>query len=728
MARRPPSVARPAAASPRTAAVASPRAPLWGALALIALTLVAYGPAFRAGFIWDDDDYVTDNATLDSATGLARIWVEPGAVPQYYPLTFTTFWLEHRLFGDEPSGYHVTNVALHALNAVLAWRVLVALGLPGAWIAAAIFAVHPIQVESVAWVTERKNVLSAAGYLGALLVALGLADSPPPSEPGLTTDRRRRGLLVLGCFVAALLAKTVTCTLPVILLLLLWWRRGRVDARALRGVAPLLAVGLALAFVTIWMERIHVGARGAAWDLSLVERTLIAGRALWFYAATLAWPESLAFVYPRWAVDATALWQWIFPLAALAVGIGAWIARARLGRGPVVALAGFAVTLAPALGFVDVYPMRYTFVADHYAYLASLFLIAPAAAIAVTRLTRLGVSPMLAAVPVLALLATLTWRHAETFHDPETLWHDVMAKNPGASMAPINLGMWLQQRGRSAEAVALLEHALALEPEDAEIHGNLGIALASLGRRADARAHLERAAALAPASPQAQNNLANALAQEGSLADAVEHYRRAVELDPAYPDAQNNLANVLVQQGALDEAVSHYQAALAADPRYATAHANLATVLTRLGRNDDAITHYRAALALDPAEADAARGLGAQLAARGAWEEAIAQLAAAVALRPTHLETQYQLAAALAGAGRTDQAIAAYARALELAPGSSDLHNDLGIAFARRGDLEAAIAEFRRAVALAPDHAEARTNLAAAERARSAAPAPSATP
>lgn len=726
MPRRRSPVARPAAASTPATVVAAPRSPVWAALALVALVALAYGPAFRAGFVWDDDDYVTDNATLDGVAGLARIWLEPGAVPQYYPLTFTSFWLEHQIFGDAPAGYHATNVALHALNAVLAWRILVALGLPGAWLAAAIFAVHPVHVESVAWVTERKNLLSGAAYLAALLAALGLADAPSETGPAAAADRRRRGLVVLGCFVAALLAKTVTCTLPIVLLLLVWWRRGRIEARHVRAVAPLLAIGLALACVTIWMERTHVGARGAAWDLSFVERALIAGRALWFYAATLAWPHPLAFVYPRWTVDASALWQWIFPLAALVVGLGTWLARDRLGRGPAVALTGFAVTLAPALGFVDVYPMRYTFVADHYQYLASLFLIAPAAALVATWTARFGTGSRLAALPLLALLATLTWRHAATFHDPETLWHDVMAKSPRASIAPINLGIWLQQHGRADEAVALFEQALRLEPDDAEIHGNLGIALAALGRRAEARAHLERAVALAPASAEAQNNLGNARAQEGALDEAAAHYRRAVELDPRYPDARNNLANVLVQQGALDEAIRQYEAALAADRRYAAAHANLAAVLTRLGRNDDAIAHYRAALDLDPSQADAARGLGAQLAARGSWDEAIERLAAAAALRPTHLETQYQLAAALAGAGRTDEAIAAYARALELAPSSPDLHNDLGIAFAQRGDLDAAIAEFRRAVTLAPEHAEARTNLAAAEQRRGGAPAPAA--
>lgn len=693
--------------------------PVVAALALVALTMVAYGPAYRAGFIWDDDDYVTDNAALDTFGGLVRIWTVPGAVPQYYPLTFTSFWLEHRFFGDAPFGYHVTNVALHALNATLAWLVLVRLGVPGAWLAAAIFAVHPVHVESVAWVTERKNLLSGACYLGALLAALAFAAGTNEAE------RRRHGLLVVALFVAALLSKTVTCSLPVILLLVAWWRRGRVERQELVAAAPLLGVGLALALVTIWMERTHVGATGALFELSPWQRLLIAGRALWFYLATLIWPHPLSFVYPRWSVDAGVWWQWIPPLAAAAVLAALWLARDRIGRTPFTAAAGFAITLAPALGFIDVYPMRYTFVADHYQYLASLFVIAPVAAVLATSTRgRLGEVAPAAAVPLLLILAALTWRHATVLTGPETLWRDVIAKDPTGTMAHINLGMWLHGEGRAEEAAVALEDALRLEPNDGEVHGNLGIVLAALGRRDGAREHLERALALAPESAQAHSNLGNLLASDGRLDEAVAHYLAAVRLTPAFADALNNLANVLVQQGKIDEAIARYEAALAADPTYLAAHYNFATVLTRAGRNAEAIEHYRAALALDPAHADAHRGLGAQLAARGQLDEAISHLTTAARLRPDLVDAHYQHGAALAAAGRLDEAIAAYGRALALAPDVADLHNDLGIAFARRGELAAAAAEFRKALTLAPDHAEAKANLAATV----AAPAPAATP
>jgi tetratricopeptide (TPR) repeat protein len=726
MSRRRPSAARPAATPIRAGAPGGARTgrrahPLLAALALVALTLVAYRGALDGDFLWDDDDYVTENATLDDVAGLVRMWVVPGATPQYYPLTFTTLWVEHRVFGDAPFGYHVTNVLLHAANAVLAWLVLRRLRVPGAWVAAAIFALHPVHVESVAWITERKNVLSGVFSLGALLVALGAVGAHgDPMRPG-----RGRRAAVLALFVAALLAKTVACTLPVVLLLLVWWRRGRVTRDDVVATVPLCAVGAALALVTIWMEHTHVGARGALFDVSPLQRVLIAGRALWFYAATLAWPHPLSFVYPRWDVDPAVWWQWLFPLAAGALVVGLWTARNRIGRWPLAAALGFAVTLAPALGFVDVYPMRYTFVADHYQYLASLFLIAPLAALAARAAERTPVPAAALAAPLLLLLAFLTSERTAVFANQETLWRDVIARDPRGSMALVNLGMWLHRHERSAEAATALEEAVRRDPDDAEIHGDLGIVLVALGRADDARAHLERAAALAPESASAQNNLANVLAAAGRFDEAVAHYEEAVRIDPRYADALNNLANVLVRQGKAEQAIARYDAALAADPGYATAHANLSTVLASAGRADDAIEHLRTAVRLDPAMADAQRALAARLAARGEWDEAVAHLEAAARLRPGEVEAQYQLGAALMGAGRTDDAIAAYSRAHVLRPDASDLHNDLGIALAKRGDLTAAAAEFRKALDLEPAHAEARANLAAVTDAR---PTPTAAP
>ena len=348
------------------------------ALAIIALAIVAHAPATDGGFIWDDDDYVSRNETLEDLAGLGRIWFELGAVPQYYPLVHTTFWIEYRLWGLDPLGYHVTNVLLHALASLLLWRVLRILAPAIALPTAAVFAVHPVLVESVAWITERKNTLSGVFYLGAALAYLRF--SP-------VTNRRessRRGLLYalsLVLFVAALLSKTVTASLPMALALVLVWKAGSPRLRDGLSLLPHLVLGVGLGMLTVWMERSHVGAEGPEWALTAVERILIAGRAFWFYIAKLLLPTGLTFVYPRWEVDAGAAWQYLYPGAAVALIAALWSWRKRFGGGPLVAVLYFGGTLVPALGFFNVYPMRFTFVADHYQYLASIGVLSLAIAI-----------------------------------------------------------------------------------------------------------------------------------------------------------------------------------------------------------------------------------------------------------------------------------------------------------------------------------------------------------
>ncbi len=387
-----------------------PRCKAWLlALTLLAATFIAYQPVWHAGFIWEDDDYVTKNQALHSVDGLQRIWSTPGTTHQYYPLVFTSFWVEYHLWRLQPFGYHLVNVILHAVNAVLLWRVLRRLGLPGAWWAAAIFALHPVNVESVAWITERKNTLSGLFYLLAALAWLRFR----PLTAGETsrTPEWRFYWVALGLFACALLSKTVTCSLPAVLVLLIWWKTGRLEKRDGLALAPWFVLGAASGLMTRWMER-RLGASGAPWELSFVQRCLVAGRALWFYAGKLIWPHDLTFSYPRWRVDAGVVWQYSFPLAALAVVAALWKVRSRIGRGPLVAVLFFAITLVPALGFFDVFPFRYSYVADHFQYIASLGLIALGAALvgrAAMYFRAPAMLPGFAAV-ILPLLMILTWR------------------------------------------------------------------------------------------------------------------------------------------------------------------------------------------------------------------------------------------------------------------------------------------------------------------------------
>jgi hypothetical protein len=386
------------------------------AAALVLLALAAYAPVISGGFIWDDDAYVTENATLRSVDGLRRIWFEPIASPQYYPLVFTTFWAEYRMWGLSPAGYHLTNVLLHGFNGVLLWFGLRALRAPAPWLIAAVFVLHPVHAESVAWVTERKNVLSGLFYLAAALAYFRF--SPP--EAGDTRHPHRWGwyFVALGLFVCALLSKTVTATLPAALLLMLWWRRGSVRWRDVVPLAPFFLAGVVLGLYTVWLEKHHVGATGQDWTLSPVDRCLVAGRALWFYAGKLGWPADLSFIYPRWSVDAGAAWQYVYPVAVVVVLVGLWVARRRVGLGPLVACLFFAGTLFPALGFFDVYPMRFSFVADHFQYLASAGLLAclvAAGQAAMRRLLRPGSwMPMAAGLALLLVLGFLTADRART--------------------------------------------------------------------------------------------------------------------------------------------------------------------------------------------------------------------------------------------------------------------------------------------------------------------------
>jgi hypothetical protein len=391
--------------------------PAWLLLILLpALTLLAYLPVWHAGYIWDDDFYVRNNWTLHDLNGLKHIWFDTEATPQYYPLVHTTFWLEYHAWKLDPAGYHIVNVVLHALGAILFWRVLKLLALPGAWLAAALFALHPVNVESVAWITERKNVLSLVFFCAAAWAYLRFT-----AESQSQNRRRAWWCAALLLFVCALLNKTVACSLPPVLLLERWWKKNRLETGDVLPLVPFFIIGLGMGLHTAWLEKHHVGASGAEWSFSLAERCLIAGRALWFYAGKLVWPAPLTFIYPRWQLDAGVWWQWLFPAAALAVVTALWLARKRIGRGPLAAFLFFAITLFPALGFVDVYPFRYSFVADHFQYLACLGPLALAAAgieLGLARMTKQTAVPRtIIIVALLASLGTLTWHQCGMYAD-----------------------------------------------------------------------------------------------------------------------------------------------------------------------------------------------------------------------------------------------------------------------------------------------------------------------
>jgi Flp pilus assembly protein TadD len=540
---------------------------LWGIIFIVLAVLVAYWPALQGGFIWDDDDYVTHNQALRNLHGLQEIWFNPGATPQYYPLAHTTFWLEYHLWGLTPLGFHVVNVLLHTLGSLLLWRVLAQLKVPGAWLAAAIFALHPVQVESVAWITERKNVLSAVFYFLATLAYLRFANL----ENKDTTGKQRWYFYssAFALFVAALLCKTVTCSLPVALLLVLWWNKGRLRLPEILPLIPFFLIGLCLGLVTAWLEKQHVGAHGADWSLTLTERCLVASRAVCFYLAKLICPVRLIFLYPRWEMNPGLWWQWLFPTAVVGGLAGLWLARIRIGRGPLVAALFFVSTLAPALGFVNVYPMRFTFVADHYQYLACIGPIALFAGVAAHFSQKWRMNPASQYAPALLLLlvlATLTYRQARNYQNLETLWRDTLAKNPAAWMAHTNLGWLLTAQGNLAEAESHYREALRLKSDNEDAHYDYGNMLVKAGRFDEATAQYRQALQLNPADAEVWNNLGVVLYQEHRTPESVACFRQAIHYKPGFPDAHFNLGNAMYVEHKLDEAIAEYREALRLEP------------------------------------------------------------------------------------------------------------------------------------------------------------------
>ena len=664
-------------ASDQRAAVSSPAAktgwahrPWFLALVLAVVTFVAYQPTWHAGFIWDDDTHVTENANLRSLHGLYRIWFEPLADQQYYPLQLTSFWIEYHLWGLRPFGYHAVNILLHVLNALLLWMVLQELNVPGAWLAAAIFVVHPVQVESVAWVSELKNLLSTTFYLGALLAFFRFR--PLSGEGQAGSPSWSSYWLAIALFLCALLSKTVACTLPAVLVLLLWWKRGRVERRDVGVLSPMFLLGITFGLMTAWLEKHHVGASGPEWSLSLLQRCLLAGRALWFYAGKLFWPHPLIFIYPRWEIDPGAWWQYSLPAAALAVLVALWWLRSRIGRGPLVAALCFGCTLFPALGFFDVFPFRYSYVADHFQYLASVGIIALAVA-AVGVVVRQRPGQIAAGAIAITVLGVLSWQHCQVFHDEETLWRDVIARNPGGAIGHGNLAALLVKRGDYAEALQQCQETLRLKPDDASAHDNWGSILLKTGKPQEAIEQYARAVQLKPDNAEAQYNYGNALFQIGRVEEAIGHYEQAVRIKPNLAAAQYNLGNALLHVGRAPEAIGHYEQAVEFSPDDAEAYNKLGTALALVGRVREAIPEYEQALRLRPDNREAPNNLAWLLATVPPEQGGDPGRAVAVAQRACEMTGRRMavpldtLAVAYAAAGRFEEAIHAAEESVALA-------------------------------------------------------------
>jgi protein O-mannosyl-transferase len=708
-----------------------------GLLAILLATIVVYSPAIHGGQLWDDDAHLT-RPELQSTGGLYRIWFELGATQQYYPLLHSAFWLEHKLWGDWLPGYHMVNVMWHLIAVSLVYAILTRLKIAGALLAAAIFALHPVMVESVAWVSEQKNTLSAVFYLSAMFVYLEFDKSRRPVQY----------LAALGLFVLGLLTKTVIATLPAALLVIFWWQRGTLSLK--RDLAPLLPffqLGAAGGIVTAWVERKLIGAEGADFELSLLQRILLAGRAVWFYFGKLLWPADLVFIYPRWKIDPTAWWQWLFPSSLLAALAALWVLRKKY-RGPLAGSLLFVGTLFPVLGMFNVYPFIFSFVADHFQYLAS---------VAIFTLTAAGVAHayryLLPAVRkwcvagcalALATCAYLTFQQSQMYANTITLYQTTIDRNPDCWMAyhnlgwelftadklqgaieqyrrtiairpnyyraQTNLGNALAKMGQMEEALEHLYKAIELQPNLADAHRNLGNALTKTNRLREAIGEFQTALVLRGEDPLTLNSLGGALTQAGRYTDAIEHLQHAVRVKPDYAEARSNLGNALAKSGRLDEAIEELRAAAALKHDDAGIASNLGAAYLQAGRVNEAIDELRRAVQLNPS-AETHSNLGNALTKAGRLPEAIDELRSAVVLKPDYVLALHNMGIALMQGRRFAEAVKPLQEAVRLQPNSTDAHNDLGAALTETGRRREAIEQFRISTRLKPDHFRSHYNL-----------------
>ena len=508
---------------------------LFAAVLILAVAL-SYSPAWNGKPVWDDDAYIT-SPELRSAEGLAQIWIKPGATLQYYPLVYSCFWLAYKIWGSNVWPYHLLNIFLHALSAFLLWRILLRLKIPGAWLAAGIFALHPVQVESVAWISELKNMLSGVFVLSSALLYLRFDE----------TRQRSEYVGALALFILSLLSKSVIATLPAALLVIFWWKRGKLVWK--KDVIPLLpffALGIAAGAVTAWMEQTRVGAQGNEFTFSFIERCLIAGRAFWFYLAKLFWPTKLTFIYPRWHISQSIWWQYLFPISAFILLAVLWKLRNRW-RGPLAALLIFAGILFPALGFLNVYPFIYSYVADHFQYIASIAVITLAAAGITLLIDRFSAksSPVIRyGVPIALLLGlgTLTWQQAHIYRDAETLYLATLRHNPDCWLAQNNLVSIYLTKGKNDEALIHAEEALRLRPRDIQPHIAVGDVLLRKRQIDEAIAQYKNALAIQPDFPEAHSHLGSAYLLSGRFTEAITQYQKTLRLAPRSVAAHNNLA------------------------------------------------------------------------------------------------------------------------------------------------------------------------------------------
>jgi len=530
-----------------------------GLVTLVILgSLLVFGPALQAGFIWDDDFHFTGNSNVARWKGLIDIWTSREAM--YYPLVLTTGWAVHKVVGFNPVVFHGLTLTFHVLNALLLVAVLRRFKIPGAWLAGMLFAWHPMQVESVAWISELKNTQSVFFLLGSIF-SLQKSGFFHAAE---FRDKKSRYWywIAIGLFLLALLSKPSVVMVPVALAAVIWWKRGVKSWVDLDGLFPFIMLSLLASGWAVWEQRYSSGAQGFEWSQTPLERLILSGQIMWFYLHKLCWPEPLMFLYPQWEIKTGNLMSYIPLIILAAVGVGCWWKRNTRARYPGLVLFWFAAMIFPVAGLFNVYFMRYAWVSDHFVYLAGISVFAGVGAgWSLLYTKQRGVAVAVAAL----LLAVCGWRsnqHARTFHDPETLWKAALEVNPGAWMAHNNLGLIFRDHGDRERAQHHLEQALQHNPRHYEAMNNLGSLLQDKGRHQEALEYYDRALALKPELYHGWINRGNVLRDMGDIEGAYASFAKAVEYHPGLEVAWVNTALLAEGQGDSKRAIEAYKSLL----------------------------------------------------------------------------------------------------------------------------------------------------------------------
>lgn len=700
------------------------------------LLLAAYWPVLGGAMIWVDFDQVKNNILLKSARGLTAIWMHPSTMTAYHPLAATMLWIEYHLFGQHlAAGFHCVSLLLHGACAGLVWHFLRRLSVPGAWLGAAVFALHPVQVQSVAWISRQGSLWAALFFFLAILSCFRFYRLRPPPPEELSTlfteqedgtwatnvsgdfPPERRWLwyaISLALFFAALLTQITTAILPLVVLVALWWTRGRPRRNDLLALLPFAALSLFFIALHIGLDKLHGQPIEGGVTLSAADRFLIPPRAAVFYLVKLFWPHPLLFVYPRWHVSAGAAWQYLFPAAVAGIAIVLWVQRRRLERplfrALVASLLLFLIFLLPFAGFFGIEWMRYSYVADQFQYLACLAPLSFAVGCLVlgatvqkwfsfdgARVARLGAGALL-----LLILGILTWRQSRTYADEQTLWERTLAYDPSSPTAHARLGAILLAHGKTDEAIAHFREAVAHDPTSVMAISDLGKAFELQMRLPEAIEQYNLALRIEPNNPDINASLAGVYVIQKDLAAAAEYYRRALASRSRDELLHNNLGLVLVRQGQLPEAIDQFQASITINPNLVAAHLHLSAALFTQGQLD--------------------RQRGRMLQGNDELSQAAEQLQTAKALDPNNFDVHMTAGAMLGSLNQYGAAEQMFRAAIHLNPRSAEAFNNLGLALVKEGNLSEAIYSFGRALDINPDYVEARENLHHAQKDRDASP------